>query len=310
MSMISAPSSFCSLVHSSYAEAILLKLDSVGNIEWQNCYGGSDHDGVFSLVEVNEDYLVSAYADSDDGDVTGHHGESDIWVIMIDHSGNIIWENCFGGYRIELAYNIFKETNGDIIAIGPTSSNDGDVSGNHSLSTFDNDVWVIRINSYGDLLWQNCYGGIGNEGNVRFNALQIGTNNYIIGTITNYGPSYDVACTPYGGNQDEDYLVFEIGSLDTTGVEENEYAKDMVKVYPNPAKDYIIFETGRCPSATLKGGEPVRVIVMDVFGQELAKIKVASEKTVFDLRQLRNGIYLFQVDVEGLIYSGKIMIQR
>jgi len=77
------------------AEAVLVKLDKDRNIEWQRCYGGSHHDGVGGLLELDDGYLVLAYTHSSDGDLIGsgyHNGESDIWILRIDFSGNIIWQ--------------------------------------------------------------------------------------------------------------------------------------------------------------------------------------------------------------------------
>jgi len=51
-----------------------------------------------------------------------------------------------------------KTINGFIIG-GETSSNDGDVNNNHGKS----DIWVIKIDSIGNLLWQKCYGGNNSE---------------------------------------------------------------------------------------------------------------------------------------------------
>jgi hypothetical protein len=289
--------------HSINAEAILVKLDSIGNIEWQNCYGGSEHDGVFGLLEISDGYMISAYADSNDGDVTGHHGESDVWIIKIDFWGNIIWEHCFGGYRGEISYNIFEETNGDFIVIGATRSDDGDVSGNHSISEYDEDVWVFRINNTGELLWQKCYGGASKEGNIRFNALRKTTNNYIIATITDYGPSYDVACTPHGGLLDEDWWVFEIGIDDTTDITDTSVKQDNIKVYPNPATAYVVFEQ--------KGNNiNSKIQIVDIFGEEVETLCVKGKKTVWDTRETQSGIYFYRVEVEGKSLTGKIVVQN
>ena len=41
-----------------------------------------------------------------------------------------------------------------------TDSNDGDVSGNHGSG----DSWVVKLDTLGTILAQNCYGGSGNDG--------------------------------------------------------------------------------------------------------------------------------------------------
>ncbi|MCK4289111.1 MAG: hypothetical protein KAW86_07905, partial [Bacteroidales bacterium] len=77
------------------ADVLLVKLDSLRNIEWVNCYGGTYYDGAFGLLELEDGYVFTGYTESNDGDVSGFHGipgdplGSDIWVVKIDFSGNI-----------------------------------------------------------------------------------------------------------------------------------------------------------------------------------------------------------------------------
>jgi hypothetical protein len=67
----------------------------------------------------------------------------------------IIWKKCFGGTQGEQFTQIKVSENNDIYFVGSTTSNDGDVSGNHG----DNDVWIGKINENGELVWQKCLGG-------------------------------------------------------------------------------------------------------------------------------------------------------
>ncbi len=201
-----------------WTECVLFKLDSKLNLEWQNCYGGSNHDGIYGIIELDDGYMFSSYTTSNDGDVTGYHGDADIWLVKIDFYGNIIWEHCFGGYKGESAFHISSNSNGSYTIVGSTRSNDGDVSGNHGLSEFDTDVWMFNASNEGELLWQKCFGGQGSEPipGLRFGVLKKSDNNYVIATTTDYGPSYDVGCKPHGGNGDKDIWVFEI--KDCTGL--------------------------------------------------------------------------------------------
>jgi hypothetical protein len=43
--------------------------------------------------------------------------------------------------------------------VGQTDSNDGDVSGNHGL----NNAWVVKLDGNGNIQWQKCIGGSGND---------------------------------------------------------------------------------------------------------------------------------------------------
>jgi hypothetical protein len=190
-------------------EAVLFKLDSNLNLEWQQCYGGSDHDGITTLMEVSDGYIFVAYTGSNDGDVSGWHGDDDIWIVKIDYNGNIVWQNALGGSNGDGLGTLTQLSNGDIVSFAATSSNNGDVSGNHSMSEYDHDIWFVKLSSEGELLYQQCIGGAGSE-ELYFGVVQKNDNNFVIAGQTNYGPSYDVQCDPHGEYPDKDFWVFEI----------------------------------------------------------------------------------------------------
>ncbi len=141
-----------------YWDFWILKINVYGQILWQNCYGGSSLDGLSSLIYTQDTGIIAIGAtESYDGDVTGNHGESDIWVIKLDEDGNLEWQKCYGGSGPETGNEILSNQPHDngYILIGTTFSNDGDVSGNHG----DDDIWIVKIDSLGNLEWQKCIGG-------------------------------------------------------------------------------------------------------------------------------------------------------
>ncbi len=66
------------------------------------------------------------------------------------------WMDCFGGTIADVGYAVVQTTDSNYVAVGKTlSMNDGDVSGNHGGT----DVWAIKLDASGALLWQHCIGG-------------------------------------------------------------------------------------------------------------------------------------------------------
>jgi hypothetical protein len=292
-----------------WVEGVVFKLDSNLNVEWQHCYGGSDHDGIFGIIEIDDGYVITGGTASNDGDVYGFHGENDIWIVKIDFNGNIIWQKCLGGSRSEGASVSIKNNDGNLIIVGSTRSNNGDVTGNHSLSEFDHDVWLVKLNSEGELLSQQCFGGAGSE-IIEFGVVKKSDNNFVIAGYTDYGPSFDVGCTPHGGNYvDKDYWVFEIDSLDTTGVVKNHYENEVMKVFPNPAEDFVEFQVpGSILLTAGQIGSEIRVL--SVMGEEVAKILVKTERVVWDCRYAKEGIYFYSLKVDERWINGKIIVLR
>jgi hypothetical protein len=216
-----------------YVTGVLTKFDADMNVQWQHCYGGNNHDAISGILELDDGYVFVGSSESTN--MPGHKGYNDVWVVRIDFDGNIIWQKVYGGSRFEAAGNIFATDDGGFIVVGNTQSNNGDVSGNHSISEHYTDIWMFKINSVGELQWQQCFGGGGREEIYR-GVVRKSDNNFVIAGVTNYGPSYDVGCTPYGGNiVDRDFWVFEIVMDDTTSAITPPASAGGIKVYPNPA---------------------------------------------------------------------------
>ena len=142
------------------ADFWVTKLDSKGSLVWEKSLGGSEDDvGQFVIETADGGYVVVGYTSSTDGDVTGNHGNSDIWVIKLDQEGNLIWQKCFGGADYDIGQSVLQTGDGGFIVAGMTRSNNGDVSGNNG----DWDIWVLKLDESGNLIWQKCLGGSGTD---------------------------------------------------------------------------------------------------------------------------------------------------
>lgn len=63
----------------------VVKLDSIGNIEWQKAQGGSSFDGGYSVRPTADGgYIVAGITNSNDGNVSGNHGNGDVWVVKLN----------------------------------------------------------------------------------------------------------------------------------------------------------------------------------------------------------------------------------
>jgi hypothetical protein len=138
----------------------VIKVNSLGTVQWQKCFGGSNYEYGTSIIQTTDGgYIFCGNTESNDGDVTGNHGYTDVWVVKLSATGIIQWQKCFGGTSSDLGFTMLQVSGGGYIFSGFTYSNDGDVSGNHGS----NDGWVVKLNSSGNIIWQKCYGGGSNE---------------------------------------------------------------------------------------------------------------------------------------------------
>lgn len=123
----------------------VVQLDNAGNIQWQKCFGGTAEDQALSVRNTpGGGYIIAGSALSADGDVTLNHIPADFWIVKIDGTGNITWQNSYGGSGYEVPYCIQNTLDGGYIISGYNSSgmNDGDVDNPHNNS---NDYWVLKL---------------------------------------------------------------------------------------------------------------------------------------------------------------------
>lgn len=95
----------------------IIKLDSSGNIEWQNTIGGSNWDYLTSIELTNGNgYVISAHSYSGiSGDKTEENfGFEDYWVVKLDSLGNIEWQNTIGGSKRDNLKSIQNTSDGDL----------------------------------------------------------------------------------------------------------------------------------------------------------------------------------------------------
>src|SRR6185436_2764466 len=139
------------------ADVWVVKIDSAGTIQWQKTFGGSsDEFGTRIILATGGGYLITSLSESNDGDVSGNHGMSDIWLVKINASGTAIeWSDSYGGSFTDRPGSIQLTPDAGYIMIGTTRSNNGDVSGSHGKF----DAWLVKLDSLGVILWQKTLGG-------------------------------------------------------------------------------------------------------------------------------------------------------
>lgn len=102
-----------------YNDIWVFKLNANREIEWQECYGGSNFDNGSSIIEEDDYYTVLASSNSNDGQLDLHHGtsaSSDLWFFKIDKQGNLVHSKVLGGSSHDSPDAIFiNEQTGGIL---------------------------------------------------------------------------------------------------------------------------------------------------------------------------------------------------
>jgi hypothetical protein len=115
------------------ADALVLKLDSNGNVIWQKTYGGSGYDVANFIQQTTDDgYIVTGITESFGA------GGKDALILKLDNSGNVIWQKTYGGSGDDRAQCIQQTTDGGYVVAGYTSSFGADIR----------DFWVLKTGMF------------------------------------------------------------------------------------------------------------------------------------------------------------------
>jgi hypothetical protein len=145
----------------------IMKLNTTGNIVWQNTIGGNDMDALSDVIQTNDGgFLVAGYSLSGiSGDKSEPNlGQDDYWIVKLNSSGNIEWENTIGGTARDILTGIHQMADNGYVISGYSNSG---ISGDKTENTYGGfsygDYWIIKIDELGNIIWQNSIGGNGED---------------------------------------------------------------------------------------------------------------------------------------------------
>ena len=220
----------------------VVKVDSTGDIEWENTIGGYDNDRLMDIHQTSDGgYIVGGWSDSNIGadkteNTIGPGTESDFWIIKLDASGSIVWENTIGGNYIDQLESIIQTPDGGYIAAGSSGSDAGFDKSDDLIGGFD--YWIVKLNEDGDVLWDRTIGGTGIDNAFEINITSDG--GYIIG-----GGSY----SSISGDKTEntigvaDYWVLKLDSLGNIEWQNDlggSMYENLTTVFENQDGNYIV----------------------------------------------------------------------
>ncbi len=128
----------------SEADVIAVKTDSMGNTKWSRTYGDTGKDVCYSMTTAWEGNGYIFAGTTQDSVL----GKDDIFVVRIDSSGKVEWSKIYGDTSNDQAMAIQRTADSNYIIGGATQNYGGG----------DWDIYLIKIDAKGGVLWAQTYG--------------------------------------------------------------------------------------------------------------------------------------------------------
>ncbi len=167
----------------------LVKTDQTGNTQWHQTYGGGNNENCGSIAQTSDGgFLLAGYT------LSYGAGSSDIWLVKIDGTGDVEWNQTYGGGNSDWFHSLIQTSDGGFLLAGYT----------YSYGAGSSDMWLVKIDRTGIAEWNQTYGGVNMD--ECYSALQTSDGGFLLA-----GYTYS-----YGAGISDMWLV----KIDRTGVAE------------------------------------------------------------------------------------------
>ena len=123
------------------SDALLVKTDSSGTVQWSNTFGGGYNDEIRSLVPTSDGgYALGGFTWSIGA------GQSDFWLVKVDANGQQEWERTFGGVLRDSAHSLLSTGDDGFVLAGWSESFRGGGR-----------VWVVKTGPEGRIQWSTSH---------------------------------------------------------------------------------------------------------------------------------------------------------
>lgn len=328
-------------------QTLLICLDSLGNVRWENSYGGTGSEECRVIISAhNSGYLLAGTSNSFGG------GTRDGYLVKVDTLGNIEWEKVYGTNWREASFRVLPSVDGNYYIWWVAE--DDDMS--NGVPSYEMRTYIGKIDSVGSALWtrvihqdfsnwaylnqleeidegRHLIGSgekkdpitgvtsgwitkLDSSGNIVWEQYYVNDSNAGLGAYLydhNIASNGDVVCTGGGNTQGSvfanqlNYWLLVVDSMGClipgcdTIIGINETPLSNISLYPNPATDQLY----------IKLPDNIRTAQLELYSLLGAKLlqSPVHHQTPIDISQLPKGMYVYRVQVGSSIHNGKLLIE-
>lgn len=153
------------------ADMWLIKTNKNGSVQWTKTFGGTDYEVAWSVEQTKDTGYIIVGSTYSYG-----NGQSDIWLVKTDTSGNLKWSKTFGDTSFDFGYAV-QQTNDDGYVIAGIT---------YASAVSMPDIWIIKTDQSGNVSWDTVWGDFNYDEQVS-SIRQTSDNGYIISGVVYLG---------------------------------------------------------------------------------------------------------------------------
>lgn len=151
----------------------IIRIDSVGDTLWAKTAGGAGTDHGRDVQVTSDGGFVCVGSTTSFG-----AGNSDLFLCRFNQSGDLLWSKTIGGTAADEGWSIRETSDDNFILCGTTSSTGAGYA----------DLWLVKVDASGNLLWSRTFGGAGGESGM---AVREAWDGYVaVGSTGSFGEGY------------------------------------------------------------------------------------------------------------------------
>jgi hypothetical protein len=207
------------LSNSGAYDIFIVKYDASGNVLWAKGAGGTEFDEGLSIVtDASSNVYITGFYYSPsitfgtitltNADITGN--STDIFIVKYDASGNLLWAKGAGGTEFDQSNSIITDVSGNLYVTGfynsPSITFGSTILNNANAANL-GDIFIVKYDALGNVLWANRLGGTGDDRGYNINTDASGnlnvtgyynsnSINFGVATLSNSG-GYDIFIVKY-----------------------------------------------------------------------------------------------------------------
>jgi hypothetical protein len=302
------------LTNAGEKDMYIVKYDSGGDVLWAKSASGVSFDKGFGIAldASGNSYVTGDFASpavTIGATTLTSAGTYDMFVAKFDPEGDAIWARSAGGIGLDYALGIAVDASGHSYVTGSFSSPSITFGATRLANAGQDDMYIVKYDSGGDVIWAKSVGGVGSEDG-RGISVDASGNSYLTGSFSS--PTITLGPTTLTDAGNQDVFIAKLGNAppnDVASPDDLPSRCQLSQNYPNP------FNPLTSISYTLSSGGNVLLAVYDILGRQAAVLangyQDAGQKSVFfDASNLPSGIYAYRLTTGTISEVKKMLLIR